>query len=400
MKRIAILLNIMLFTEVILAQQTVDYLLKSKALVETGKQKDAIELLSDELTRVQDSRLFIERAGAYMANGDYTDALKDYQSANKLSIASGDYGLARIYAIKGEVAASLSHLDQNLGSGYKKSEKEILLDPAFGMIENTPEWRQFWKKERYTVFESKISEIEYYISAGKKEEANSVLSELAGSYPENNATLYAKALVSFSMEKFSEAANILTKLLATEKKNEQYLRLLSKVQTASGNMTGAADTYSELINMGVADAGLFFSRAECYRKTGETERALKDIGRFLDLYPQDKEALSLAGKIEAESGDYLKALDYFSRNLKLHPNNPECYIDRANSYFVSRTWVYATADYSMALDLKPDNAEVWLNKGISLLNSGKTDDACHDFRMALHLGNKKAAGYISSNCIK
>jgi tetratricopeptide (TPR) repeat protein len=335
-----------------------------------------------------------------MANGDYPDALKDYQSANKLSTASGEYGLARIYAIKGDVANSLSHLDQNLGSGFKKSEKEILLDPAFGVIENTPEWRQFWKKERYDIFERKISEIEYYISAGKKEDANSALSELTGSYPENNATLYAKALVSFSMEKYSETFNILSRLMVADKKNELYIRLLAKAQTASGNLTGASDSYSELIDMGIADARLFFLRAECYRKTGEIERARKDIGKFLDLYPQDKTAISFAGKIEAESGDNLKALDFFSRNLKLHPNSSECYIDRANSYFVSKTWDYAASDYSMALDLQPDNAEVWLNKGISLLNSGKTDYACHDFRIALHLGNKKATGYISRNCIK
>ena len=54
----------------------------------------------------------------------------------------------------------------------------------------------------------------------------------------------------------------------------------------------------------------------------------------------------------------------------------------------------------MSLDLQPANADVWMNKGIALLNSGKTEDACHDFREALSLGNKKAAAYISRNCIK
>jgi Flp pilus assembly protein TadD len=54
----------------------------------------------------------------------------------------------------------------------------------------------------------------------------------------------------------------------------------------------------------------------------------------------------------------------------------------------------------MALDIQPDHPDVWLSKGIALLNSGKTEDACHDFRRALSLGNKKATGYISGNCIK
>ena len=42
-----------------------------------------------------------------------------------------------------------------------------MLDPAFSSIENRSEWRQFWKKDWYTGIEKSISEIEYYISAGK-----------------------------------------------------------------------------------------------------------------------------------------------------------------------------------------------------------------------------------------
>jgi tetratricopeptide (TPR) repeat protein len=298
------------------------------------------------------------------------------------------------------VTVSLNHLENNINSIYKKSEKEIMLDPAFAVIENTPEWRQFWKKERYDIFEKKISEIEYYLSVRNKEEANSVLTELINNYPENNPTLYAKALMDLSLEKYSESISILTKLVVSDKKNEKYRRLLAKAQAASGNNAGASVLYSELIDMGLADATLFLRRAECYNKTGETTKALTDAERFLELYPENKEAIKLAGKIEAESGDNFKALDYFSRNLKLHPNDPECYIDRADSYFVSKTWDYAINDYSMALDIQPDNPDVWLSKGIALLNSGKTEDACHDFRRALSLGNKKATGYISGNCIK
>ena len=94
---------------------------------------------------------------------------------------------------------------------------------------------------------------------------------------------------------------------------------------------------------------LLILRADCYRKTGETDKALTDIEKYLEIYPDNKAALSLAGKVEAISGDNLKALEYFSKNLKLHPNDPECYIDRANSYFVSKSWDLAINDYSMSL---------------------------------------------------
>jgi tetratricopeptide (TPR) repeat protein len=400
MKRILLLFNSLIFAIVVFAQQPVDNLLKAKALTDGGKATDAITLLSEAIAKLPDYRYLLQRADAYMAIGNYSNAITDYQSADNITAGSGEYGLSRIYAIKGDVKTSLYHLDLNISSPFKKSEKDIMLDPAFSVIENTPDWRRFWKKERYDIFEKKIPEIEYYISTGKREEANELLSELINSYPDNNSTQYAKALVDFSIQRYAEATTILTVLTSSGRKNEIWLRLLAKVQAASGNVAGASLTYSQLISLEIADAKLFLNRAECYRKTGEYDKALKDLSRFLIYYPDNKEALSLTGKIEAESGDNLKALDYFSKNLKLHPNDPECYVDRANSYFVSRTWSYAISDYSMALDLLPTDPEVWLNKGIALLSMGKTDDACHDFREALSLGSKKATSYISRNCIK
>jgi tetratricopeptide (TPR) repeat protein len=401
MKRFLVLMIFLAFAVIIYAQQpAADYLMKARAYTETGKTKEAIALLSEGLLMNKDYRFNIEKAEAFMAEGDYKDATVAYQSANSLSSYSGEYGLARISALKGDAVNSLKHLELSVNSQFKKSEKQTFLDPAFSLIENTSEWRLFWKKERYTVFEKKISEIEYNISIGKTDDALTILKELESYNSSDPETIYAKALVSLSQGKTGESLSLISKLLESDKKNEAYLRLLAKAQTKTGNPAGASQSYSELLEMGVIDAGLYLLRAECFNKTGETDKAIIDITKFLDFYPENKKALSFAGKTIGQSGDNLKALDYFSKNLKLHPEDPDCYVDRGNSYFVSKTWNYAISDYSMALDIRPSDGEVWLNKGIALLSIGKADDACHDFRAALNLGNKKATIFISRNCIK
>ena len=381
-------------------QKPVDYLLKGKALIEAGKSGEAISLLSKALEISPESRLYIGRAEAFMAGGDYSQAINDYNSANKAAQSSGEYGLARIYALKGDAATSVYHLESNMKSSFRKSEKEIMLDPSFGLIENRPEWRQFWKKEWYSAREKGISEIEYDLSTGNIAQAKITFSELSGNYSGQDDIAYAGALISFSEKKYAESAKLISGLLTDEPDNEKYLRLLSRTQEATGNYAGATSTYSKLLDIGIPDPELLIQRAECYRKTGETGKAIEDIAKYIDLYPGNKKAISLAGKLESQSGDNIKALAYFSENLKLHPNDPECYIDRANSYFVSRSWDFAIKDYSMSLDLQPENSEVWLNKGISLLNSGKISDACFDFRKSFSLGNKKATPYLSRNCIK
>jgi len=400
MKKIITLFWILFSAGTFYGQQTVEYILKARALTEAGKPDQAINVLSGAINETRESRLYTERAEANILKGDYSGAISDFNEANKISPLSGEYGLSRIYALKGDAATALYHLEMNLNSSFKKGEKEIMLDPAFGVIENRQEWRQFWKKEWYSITERGISEIEYYISAGKLDESKAVLSELKKSFDSNDDILYAEALISLASGNYSQVIKVISGLTTLNPGNEKYLRILAKAQTGASNPVGASSTYSQLLSSGVADAELLILRADCYRKTGETDKALTDIEKYLEIYPENRAALSLAGKVEATSGDNLKALEYFSKNLKLHPNDPECYIDRANSYFISKSWDLAIKDYSMSLDLKPENSDTWLNKGIALLNSGKVEDACHDFRRSFSLGNKHVADYISRNCIK
>jgi tetratricopeptide (TPR) repeat protein len=400
MKKLITLVWVIVFTCPGIGQTSTDYILKAKALTESGKPDLAIDLLSRAISESRESRFFTERAEALIIKGDYSGAISDYNEANKITPYSGEYGLSRIYALKGDAATSLYHLAMNLNSSFRKSEKKIMLDPAFGPIENRPEWRQFWKKEWYSMAERGISEIEYYLSSGKIDDSKAVLSDLKKNYPDDDDIVYAEALINFSLGKFNDVISKMSGLISLNPGNEKYLRILAKAQTGASNPAGASNTYSRLIGLAIPDAELYILRADCYRKTGENGKALSDIEKYLEIYPDDKLALRLAGKVEAVSGDNLKALEYFSKNLELHSNDPECYVDRANSYFTAKSWDWAIKDYSMALDLKPDNSDIWLNKGIALLNSGSKNDACHDFLRSFSLGNKRASEYVSKYCIK
>lgn len=382
------------------AQNTVNQIFKAKSLASAGRFEPAAEVLTDALNQKKQSILFLERAEIFILEGDYSAAIMDCNEANKIQPNSGDYLLSKIYSLKGDAATSLYHLELNLRSGYKKSEKEIMMDPAFKSLERNADWRKFWRNEWYNSAEKKISEIEYYVSSGKGSDAAEVLSELRKDYQsDENDILYAESLVNLSNGKNQEVIKSLSGKVQSDP-SEKLLRLLARAQFNSGNAAGASTTYTEILNLEIADPSILMQRAECYRKTSEFDKALADIEAYLEIYPADNSAISIAGKVSAASGDNIKAMEYFSENLRLHPNDPQAYIDRANSFFISRSWDWAIKDYSMSLDLQPDNSEVWLNKGIALLRSGKVEDACHDFKISYKLGNKKVSEYISANCLK
>lgn len=400
MNKVITLLLILFIPGNVVGQKSVDYLLKARALRESGKTEQAVRLLTNAISETNDCRLYLERAEALITKGDYSGAISDYNEADKIIPTSGEYGLSRIYALKGNAATSVYHLGLNLNSAFRKSEKEIMLDPAFGTIENSPEWRQFWKKEWYSKLEKGLAEIEYSLSSGRIDDSKAQLSVIKKDFENSDELLYAEALVDLRSGKAADAVKIVSGLITSGPDNEKYLRLLAHAQSETSNPSAASVTYSHLIDIGVADADLYLNRAECYRKTGENDKAISDIEKYLGYYPESIKALSLAGKVESASGDNLKALEYFSKNLQLHPNDAGCYIDRANSYFLSKSWSMAISDYSMSLDLNPGNPDVWINKGLSLINSGKTEDACHDFRTAFNLGSKRATEYVSKYCIK
>lgn len=400
MKKILTFSGIVFITLTVHGQLPIERILNARALNEAGKPDQAIELVGKTIDQSGDYRLFLVRAESYILKGDYSSATSDFNEANRIVPSSGEYGLARIYAIRGDAATSLYHLELNMNSLFKKDEKDIMLEKAFGTIENSSAWRQFWKKEWYSISEKAISEIEYYNSIGKFEESRVLLSELKKNFAENSDIIYAEALINLASGRYSEVISPVSEMLNLNPDNEKFLRILAKAQAGSSNPAGASATYTKIIDSGTVDAELLLLRADCFRKTGEVEKARIDIQRYLEIYPENKSALSLAGKVELQSGDNLKALEYFSKNLEIHPDDPDCYIDRANSYFISKSWDWAIKDYSMSLDLKPGNSDIWLNKGIALLNSGRVSDACHDFRKSFSLGNKKASEQISRYCIK
>jgi predicted negative regulator of RcsB-dependent stress response len=107
MKKILTLVWILLYTGNVIGQHSIDYILKARALTEAGKPDLAINLLTGAIAETKESRLFTERAEASIVKGDYSGAISDYNEANKIIHSSGEYGLSRIYALKGDAATEI-----------------------------------------------------------------------------------------------------------------------------------------------------------------------------------------------------------------------------------------------------------------------------------------------------
>lgn len=382
----------------VLGQDDYDVLLKARSLADAQKTGEAISLLNESVYTLKSVNMLVERGGLFLASGDYSLAIKDFNSANALEEGAGEYGLSKAYALKGDAATSVYHLALSMASKFKQPQNVVLLEPAFDKIEQSGEWRDFQKRDWYSKLEMDLSELSYDISVGNTMEAITSLKELKGRYPNETSVMYADALLDYSVGKQSSAIEKLSVILKDDPDDEQSLRLLAKAQYDVHNYFGAANTYSTLITSGVVDASFFFLRAKCLYESNDYENALADLERFIALYPADKNAVSLAGAAASASGDNIAALKYFSRNVTNNPDDPTCYTQRGDAYFMSKSWKLAADDYGLALDLDASNATVWFNQGMAYINMKIVDEGCHCLARAMRLGEKRAASQISQHC--
>ncbi len=382
------------------SQNAYDEVLRATVLNNQGRYSDCIKAATPAISLYPDARLYVLRGEAYLRTGELKKAIDDFTNAETIRPGAGTYGLSKVYAIEGNISEALRNLEKNMHSEYKEEEKLILTESAFERIENTPQWRQFWKNEWYTGAEKDLSGLEYSLSAGRKDEAANLIKEISYNHRGTEVEFYALALRDYSSGLYSEALKAAIELVKINSSNGKYLDLLAAIQTGLANYAGATQTLQKMVAMEVPDPEILIRLSFCYMKTGELRRASENINRLLALSPDNKKGIQLAGRIASASGDHLKALELYSRNIEYHPGDAECYTDRAGAYFVSTSWQYSISDYSMALDLNPGDTEAWLNKGIALINTGKADDGCLDLQRAYSMGSKRAAEMIGKYCIR
>jgi len=70
MNKNAIIWCLLFFTSTVSGQQVIDYMLLGRAYTEAGKAGEAIDVLSSAIEKKPEGLLYLERASAYMLNGD------------------------------------------------------------------------------------------------------------------------------------------------------------------------------------------------------------------------------------------------------------------------------------------------------------------------------------------
>ncbi|MCG8635504.1 MAG: tetratricopeptide repeat protein [Desulfobacterales bacterium] len=127
----------------------------------------------------------------------------------------------------------------------------------------------------------------------------------------------------------------------------------------------ALDCYSETLYLSPDDPVARLKRGTLYHQTGEYDKAVKDLTRYISVAPRDHMGYIYRGISFRASKKYDQAISDLSHALWLRPGHGEGYILRGNTYFRTGNYNLAMADFKKAVKTGPENpyayqAMAWL----------------------------------------
>ncbi|MCA1756546.1 MAG: tetratricopeptide repeat protein [Bacteroidales bacterium] len=393
-----VMISLFLIFPIISESQEIDnYLLKVKSLLDRGMYGSVIEVA--ESGDRDDYRAILMCGEAALRGEDYSLALGYFVKADRLMDGSGQLGLARVYAAKGDPETAVYHLEQHLSSSCRRPERELMMDQFFLRIDESRPWVRLWHKEWYNSLEKGVEEVEYLVSRGRLTEAADVALSFKGLYSDDPAVDYINGVLAFSAGNYDEASSFLRESLNSDKGKFRVWSLYIKSLGMKGDYPGVIRASGEAASLFPDNLEFRISLAGGLKMTGDSDRAYKISTDLLQYYPENKDLLSMAASLAGSSGNYPDALRYLSRNIDNNRGDAAAFAERGDLYLKSGSYEFAGSDYSMSLDLDPLNGDVWYNKALVLIYEKRIDEACHDLKMALRYGNRKASALINRHCM-
>lgn len=178
----------------------------------------------------------------------------------------------------------------------------------------------------------------------------------------------------------------------------QSIFTLGKKYLEDGKLDLALVEYNKAIAMNVRCAEPYVGRALCYAAKKETQQALTDFDKAMEIEPQRSNLYSMRGILFAlVLKDKQKAVADFDKAIELCTRSKDCddkdFTMRGNLNEELGDYDKAIADFTMVLKLKPLESAVYQRRGRIYLKKNEVNLAYADFDKAVSLDPSDASNY-------
>ena len=111
------------------------------------------------------------------------------------------------------------------------------------------------------------------------------------------------------------------------------------------------------------DAMTYSNRGIAYRNLGQSEQAIQDHNRAIELNWNDSTIYYNRGVAYLNLPEYQQAIQDFSKVIELDPNNVTAYLGRGLAYKMMGQYMKAIQDFNKVIQLNPgDSIEASLSR--------------------------------------
>ncbi len=135
----------------------------------------------------------------------------------------------------------------------------------------------------------------------------------------------------------------------------------SLLSSKLSNHTSAASAQS--IQSALDDAKVPYNRGIAFRKAGDSDRAIAEYTKAIELKPDYINAYKNRGNVYSDKGDYDRAIADYTKAIELKSDFTNAYYNRGTAYYRNNSYSRAIADLTRAIELKPDYANAYKNRG-------------------------------------
>ncbi|HXW82867.1 MAG TPA: hypothetical protein VEJ86_00540 [Candidatus Binataceae bacterium] len=193
-----------------------------------------------------------------------------------------------------------------------------------------------------------------------------------------------------------EMLALLSLLSCANSRQELVQQHLDAAQTAANRQdySLAAAELGEAIQI-YPDEQLYELQGDAYQASGNLGGAINDYTYLIQNYDPSAEYYGQRSVLYAQSGDFLAGLADAQEMVRIAPNSYTSYMARGFQYEMLDRYDDAIGDFSHAIGLAPDHASPYLQRGFAYGLMGEYQRAEADFQQALKRDRELPIAYAA-----
>ena len=355
-----------------------------------GRPEDAIRTVTQALATEEQPRLYLVRAQARTAMGQFQSAMADLNSALSLDADSaGAYLLrSRLHMDARQFDETIADVDQYHRTAGPSFESLLIKSAALrakGVPDEAAKVLTEVTRDGIDHPLLKIQRAECLTDAGKLELALEECDGVIRQIPEAGVAYVARAAVHLQSGRHEAALQDAERAVELGVESARVYLLLGLAKAEAGELEQGEENLTRALQFDPEDLGALYHRARLRALLGRDEAAIDDLSATLCHYPDWGEALVQRGYLRLKTEQVDAAMEDFEAAVRASPGMAEAYQGRANAHLLKGNTAESLADLNQALAIDPENVACRLARTNLLLRDDDRQGAKADLDAALQV---------------